>query len=270
MLEVLELLLGDLTWQRVAWSLFEILLVAYLLYQVLLVMQGTRALQILFGLVAIIILFFASKEEYLNLPTLNWLLDKFISGFFILVVVLFQSDIRRGLASLGRSGIFKSFVSPEQHTYLEEVIQACANLASRNVGAIIAIQRTHDLSDYTSKGTRLDAEVSQYLLMAIFLPDRHNPLHDGAVIIQKGRIAAAGCFLPLTLNPRVYKDLGTRHRAAIGLSEEGDAAVIVVSEERGTISVALDGRIARDIDGATLRKVLQGLFGEGGKEARKP
>ena len=157
-------------------------------------------------------------------------------------------------------------MAQERHAYIEEVIQACATLASRRIGAIIAIQRTQDLSEHAAKGTDLDASVSQYVLLSIFVPDHNNPLHDGAVIIQNGRIAAAGCFLPLTLNPRIYKDLGTRHRAAIGLSEEGDSVVIVVSEERGSISVALDGHIARDIDGATLRKVIQGLL-EGEQEA---
>ncbi|MBM4318396.1 MAG: TIGR00159 family protein [Deltaproteobacteria bacterium] len=269
MIETLQALVRDLTPSRMLWSLIEIVVVAYLIYQVLLVLKGTRAIQILAGLLAMFILFFASKEEYFNLPTLNWLLDKFLSGFFLLVVVLFQNDIRRGLAQLGRSRIFRSMAARERHAYIEEVIQACVTMASRHLGAIIAIQRTADLSEYATKGTMIDSLVSQSLLLSIFLPDRNNPLHDGAVIIRNGRLSAAGCFLPLTLNPKVYKDMGTRHRAAIGLSEEGDAVVIVASEERGTISVALDGRIARDIDGATLRKMLQGLL-EGTEDFELP
>ncbi len=269
MIEVFQELLGDLSLERVLWSFLEIFIVTYLIYQVLLVMKGTRAVQIMIGLLAIIILYFVSQEEYLNLPTLNWLLDRFISGFFLLVIVLFQNDIRRGLAQLGRSQVFRAFRVQERHAYIEEVVQACSTLASRNLGAIIAIQRTQDLSEHAAKGTPVDAQISQYLLQSLFVPDPNNTLHDGAVIIQNGRIAAAGCFLPLTLNPRIYKDMGTRHRAAIGLSEEGDAVVVVVSEERGSVSVALDGRIARDIDGATLRKVLQGLL-EGEPKAAAP
>ena len=260
MTEVLHELLGELTAERVGMSAIEIALVTYLIYQVLLVLKGTRALQIMIGLLAVIILYIASQQEYFNLPTLNWLLDRFISGFFLLVIVLFQNDIRRGLAQLGRSRVFRFFKMQECPAYIEELTQACAMLASRSLGAIIAIQRTQDLSEHGVKGISLDAEISQHLLLSIFVPDRNNALHDGAVIIRNGRISAAGCFLPLTLNPRTYKDMGTRHRAAIGLSEEGDAVVIVISEERGSISVALDGRIARDIDGATLRKVLQGLL----------
>lgn len=260
MTEVLHELLGELTAERVGMSAIEIALVTYLIYQVLLVLKGTRALQIMIGLLAVIILYIASQQEYFNLPTLNWLLDRFISGFFLLVIVLFQNDIRRGLAQLGRSRVFRFFKMQERPAYIEELTQACAMLASRSLGAIIAIQRTQDLSEHGVKGISLDAEISQHLLLSIFVPDRNNALHDGAVIIRNGRISAAGCFLPLTLNPRTYKDMGTRHRAAIGLSEEGDAVVIVISEERGSISVALDGRIARDIDGATLRKVLQGLL----------
>jgi len=260
MIESLLTTLRELTVPRVLWSLIEIGIVAYLIYQVLLVLKGTRAVQILAGLLAVILLFFASKEGYFNLPTLNFLLDRFLSGFFLLVVILFQGDIRRGLASLGRSRFFRSMAAPERHTYLEELVQGVTTLAGRHIGAIIAVQRNADLQEFIDKGTKLDALLTQSLLLTLFLPDRNNPLHDGAAILRGGRIAAAGCFLPLTLNPKIYKDMGTRHRAAIGLSEEGDAVVIVVSEERGTISLALDGRIARDIDAATLRKVLQGLL----------
>jgi len=143
---------------------------------------------------------------------------------------------------------------------VEELVKAVTHLASRRVGALIVLQHEVGLNEYIDVGTRLDARVSRELVTSIFLPD--SPIHDGALIVQNGRITAAGCFLPLTANPNVSKTLGTRHRAAIGLTEETDAVVIVVSEEDGAISLAREGKITRDVDGATLRTTLQRLLAE--------
>lgn len=260
MLDVLVRLLGSEAVAFVLVATVDIVIVAYVIYRVLLLIKGTRAIQMLIGLMLIIVAFFASKEEYLDLVTLNWMLDKFISYFILIVVVIFQNDIRRGLAQVGRSRIFTGLSRVEESRFFEAVTKACSTLAARRIGAILAIQRQADLSEFAEKGTPLDAQVTSEILLSIFLPDHQNPLHDGAVVVQGGRITAAGCFLPLSMNPRLDKTLGTRHRAGVGLTEETDAVVLVVSEERGAISVAMDGKVTRDIDPATLRKVLQTVF----------
>jgi len=264
-IELLASLTGSETWAVAIVAAVDILIVAFVIYRVLLLIKGTRAIQMLIGLMLIIVFFFASKEEYLDLATLNWVLDKFISYFIIIVVVIFQHDIRRGLAQVGRSPVFAGLSHVEESQFFEELTRACTTLSQRKIGAIIAIQRQGELDEFVEKGTELDARVTHELLRSIFIPTHQNPLHDGAVIIQGGRITAAGCFLPLSMNPRLDKALGTRHRAGIGLTEETDAVVLVVSEERGAISVCLEGSITRNIDPATLRKVLQSIFRPPGK-----
>ncbi len=260
MIEALATLLGSEMWATALVATLDVGVVAYVIYRVLKLIRGTRAIQMLLGVVLMIVAYSISKEEYLDLPTLNWVLDKFISYFIVLVVVIFQDDIRRGLAQVGRARMFAGLSYGEETQFFDELTKACTALAHRNVGAIIAIQRLADLREYTEKGTPLDAKVSRELLAAIFLPSHQNPLHDGAVVIQGGRVTAAGCFLPLSNNPRLDRALGTRHRAAVGLTEEADAVVLVVSEERGAISICLDGRITRDVDPTTLRKLLQSVF----------
>ncbi|MBA2662154.1 MAG: TIGR00159 family protein [Bradymonadaceae bacterium] len=248
------------TWQETFLVLLDMAIVFFVIYRILLLIKGTRAVQMLVGLVLVLVFFFLSQEDYLHLATTNWFIDMFIANFIVIIVIIFQSDIRRALAQVGRAPLFSGSGSFEETSVLEEVVKASVMLASRKLGALIAIEREADLSHYTEEGIKLDSFVSKDVLFTLFLPEHQNPLHDGAVIIQKGRISAAGCFLPLTINPRVEKTLGTRHRAAIGLSEDTDSAIVVVSEETGTISVAYDGELYRDLDANALRAILQKIY----------
>ncbi len=249
----------DTGWQ-VMFTLLDLVIVYYVIYRILLLIKGTRALQMLIGLVAILILFFLSQEEYLHLTTTHWVIDIFMANLIIIVVIIFQEDIRRALAQFGSTTLMGGRRGFEETSVLEEVIKACVMLSNRKVGALIAIEREADLSHYVQEGLEVDAVASKDMLFTIFLPEHQNPLHDGAVIVRKGRIAAAGTFLPLTINPRVEKSLGTRHRAAIGLTEDTDAAVAVVSEETGRISVAHDGELFKDLDANEMRAFLQRVY----------
>ncbi|NUN12676.1 MAG: TIGR00159 family protein [Myxococcales bacterium] len=251
---------ADWLWEPVR-VVIDVTIVSYLVYRTLLLIKGTRAIRMLAGIVILILLFFVSKDEYFDLPTLNWVLDKFIASFIILIIVVFQDDIRRALSQVGKKPIVGGGQNVDTDTLQEEVVRAVTALSAQRLGAIIAIERSADLSSYTEEGVPIDGRVSRELLFSIFLTSHQNPLHDGAVMIQKGRIAYAGCFLPLTVNPKVDRELGTRHRAAIGLSEETDAVVLVVSEESGAISLALHGELMRDFDAQSLRRVLNDSFG---------
>ncbi len=249
----------DSGWQTF-FVFLDLAIVFYVIYRVLLLIKGTRALQMLFGLVFIVIFFFLSQEDYLHLTTTHWVVDIFMANLIIIVVIIFQEDIRRALAQFGRTPVIGGRRAFEDTSVLEEVIKACVMLSNRQVGALIAIEREADLSHYVEEGIEVDAVASKDMLFTIFLPEHQNPLHDGAVIIRKGRIAAAGSFLPLTINPRVEKSLGTRHRAAIGVTEDTDAAVAVVSEETGRISVAHDGELYTDLDANEMRAFLQRIY----------
>jgi len=253
-------------------AFFDIAIVSYLIYRVLLLIRGTKAFPILLGLVLVTISFFVSKDEYLGLSTLNWVLEKFIAAFILVVIVIFQDDIRRGLAEVGRSRLFRTVEGAEEAHSIEEIVKACVSMSQRKIGALIAIQREGDLSLYADEGIKIEARLSQELLFGLFNPANANPTHDGAVVVQSGRITAAGCFLPLTANPRVSKKFGTRHRAAIGLSEEADAVICVVSEETGVISVVFQEQITRNLDANSLRERLQRLltFAEKGDDPDKP
>jgi diadenylate cyclase len=233
----------------------DIGIIAFFIYRIIDLIRGTRAVQMLFGLLVVFIAFLSSK--YFDLYALNWVLDNFLGSILLVIVVIFQDDIRRALTQVGTRPFFGS-ESGLGGQDLEEIIRAAVSLASKRIGALIVLQRDVGLNDYVEVGTRLDARVSKELITSIFLP--LSPIHDGALIIHKGRIIAAGCFLPLTTNPHVSKTLGTRHRAAIGLTEETDAVVIVISEEEGAISMVREGRITRDVDAATLRSTLLRLL----------
>src|SRR5216684_5513981 len=222
----------------------DILIIAFFIYRIIDLIRGTRAVQMLIGLAVVFLTFLSS--QYFELYTLNWVLDNFLSSILLVIVVLFQNDIRRALTEVGRGSLFGVGEQAAYGPVLEEVTKAALALAGKRVGALIVLEREIGLNEYIEVGTRLEARVSKELLCSIFPPVA--PLHDGAVVIQRGRIAAAGCFLPLTTNPNVSKVLGTRHRAAIGLTEETDAVVVVVSEEEGTISLVREGRITRDVD----------------------
>ncbi len=236
----------------------DILIVYYVIYRTLLLIKGTRAAQMLIGIVLVGAGFFAAK--LLELTTLSWLLDNLINYSIIFFIVIFQHDIRRGLMRVGQNLFI--YARPYEQTFVfEEVIKATERLATNRVGALIVLERDADLVDYLNEpGVEMDSKVSEELLVSLFLPDSENKLHDGAVIIKNLRIAQAGAVLPLSANARLDKALGTRHRAAIGVTEETDAVVVVVSEERGSISLCFGGNIARDLDSPTLRKALLGLF----------
>ena len=235
-------------------------IVYYVIYRVLLLIKGTRAVPMLIGLLALIVLYFLSQDAFLGLPTFNWLLEKFIGSLFLIIVVVFQADIRRALVAFGGAQFFSNFRSASEAQVLDELVKVCVQLAGQRIGALIIIERDANLDAYMEESVKLDARVSKELLHAVFVPERQNPLHDGAVVVRSGRVAAAGVFLPMSVNPQNDRALGTRHRAALGLSEETDAVVLVVSEERGTVSVALDGRLERDLSGQALRDRLTELL----------
>jgi diadenylate cyclase len=238
------------------WDLVDILVVSILIYQVLLLIRGTRAVQMALGGGVLMGLFYWSQWGHLE--TVNWLIRNLFGYLVFAVIVLFQSDIRRALAHLGRAPFFRYFAKPESAAEsIEELVVAATMLSSRRIGAIIALERQIGLRNYIEGGIPLDAVLTYDLLVSIFQPTA--PLHDGAVIVQDDKVAAAACFLPLTVNPKLSKELGSRHRAAIGLTEENDAIAIVVSEETGSISLVADGQIERGLDVDELRAHLRSL-----------
>lgn len=240
-------------------DLIDILIVAGIIYYIIRLIRGTRAIQLVKGLVLLIIVFMAS--EWLNLNTLHYLLSSAVQVGLFAVVVIFQPELRNMLEHIGRIkiGNIIDIGSSDNDTesterMIKSVVRTACNLSATKTGALIVIERDTRLGDYTRTGTPIDAIVSGSLLENIFV---HNtPLHDGAVIISKNRIAAACCLLPLTANPTLSRDLGTRHRAAIGLSECTDAVIIVVSEETGKISLALNGTLTRNLSEVTLTNAL--------------
>jgi uncharacterized protein (TIGR00159 family) len=236
----------------------DIAIVAFGIYWLLLLIRGTRAVQILVGLMLLAGASLASRA--FELGTLQWILDNFLSSAVLIIIVLFQADIRRALARVGR-GVFPAVSRREESQILEEVVRAAQSLAELGAGALIVLERETRLDDLVEAGVAVDAAVTKDLLNAIFMPS--SPLHDGAVVIQAGRIAWAGCVLPLTLREGLPDGLGTRHRAAIGITEESDAVVVVVSEETSTISVVFGGELIRDLDGPRLRELLREILSGG-------
>lgn len=243
----------------IGWAdLLDIALVSFLLYELLLLIRGTRAVQMALSGGFLLVLYFLS--QWLQLETVNWVIRNLAAYVVFAIIVLFQADIRRALAHFGRAPFFRYFERTEHaDETIEELVTAATNLAARRTGAIIVLERQIGLRNYIEGGIPLDAMITYDLLSSIFQPG--SPLHDGAVIIQGDRIAAAACFLPLSVNPRVSRDLGTRHRAALGITEENDAIAVVVSEETGTISLAIDGDFERGFDGEQLRSRLATLLG---------
>ncbi len=256
------------SWREWISTVLDIVLVAFLIYQMLVLIRGTRAMRMLLGIVVLIGMYFLSRDEYLALPTLHWLLDQFMASFLVIVIVIFQEDIRRALSRVGRNPIIRGGWGAGETQVYEDIIRAVTRMARHKVGALIVVQRNADLAPYTQGATRVNADVSVELLWSIFALKGPDTLHDGAVIIQEGRIAYARCWLPLTTNPDLDPDLGTRHRAALGLSELTDAFVIVVSEETGTVSVAVEGQLFRGLDEAALRTQFVRHFGEESAEER--
>ena len=240
------------------WDLLDMAIVSVLIYKVLVLIRWTRAAQMALSGGFIIVLFFVSR--WLELETVNWVIRNLAAYVAFAIIVLFQTDIRRAMAHVGRAPLFRYFERTQStDETVEELVVTAANLASKRIGAIIVIERQIGLRNYSEGGIPLDAIVTHDLMTSIFQPA--SPLHDGAAIIQGDRVSAAACFLPLSVNPRLSRELGTRHRAALGLTEENDAVAIVVSEETGSISLALGGDLQRGISPEALRTRLRSLMG---------
>lgn len=241
-------------------DLVDIAIVAFLLYQLFLMIRETRAVQILQGLA---ILFVAKMlSYYLKLDTIFWILNYAIVGIAVAIPIVFQPELRRALERIGRGGVLGSALSKlgkEDLTRLiDEIAWATTILSQTKTGALIVIERETGLQDFIERGTRVEGEVSSKLLLSIFMPK--SPLHDGAVMIRGNRVASAGSYLPLSDSPFVESGLGTRHRAAVGITEETDAIAVVVSEETGGITVSREGKLLRDLDEDHLKKLLMADF----------
>jgi diadenylate cyclase len=245
----------------------DILVVAMVIYRVVVTFKGTRAVQMLGGVGLLMAATVVSRR--LELFSTSWILENLWSFWVIALVVLFQPELRRALAQVGQGPVlhrvFGSSRAERSHA-VDDVLKAAASLAARRIGALVVFERTTGLRHYAELGVPLDALVSPDLLGSIFLP--YSPLHDGAVFIQGTRVVAAGCFLPLSRNMQLGRALGTRHRAALGISEETDAVAVVVSEETGRISVVAEGQIETPLDGETLRRRLAELMGVGETRAQ--
>lgn len=241
-----------------SWILYvvDVLVVAWVIYRALLVVRGTRAVPMLWGLVLIVLVYFVARST--NLNTLAWLLGNFLSSIVLVVVVIFQDEIRRALTKVGLTRIMFGQQKPVLDKSLEDVALVTQRLAAESTGALIVMQGKIGLDEIVEDAVQLDALVSRKLLISLF--NRSSPLHDGAVVVETGRIKAAGCVLPLSVNPELDPNLGTRHRAALGVSERSDALVIVVSEQTGEISVAREGRLSKNVDVSRLRDILHAAF----------
>jgi diadenylate cyclase len=249
--------LPQLTWLAIV----DIVIVAFVIYQILLFIRGRRAVHVAVGVGLAVALFYFARRS--RLDTVSWLLSAILPFFPLLIIVVFQSEIRRALAHFGQTAFFRDFSKINRNEFTDEILLAVTTLAAKQTGALIVIERDIGLKTYIESGIAIDATLSYDLLVTIFKKDVS--LHDGAVIIQNGRIAAAACFLPLTVKPRLSKELGTRHRAAIGITEETDAVAVVVSEETGLLSFAHDGEIERGLDPETLRLRLREAFERKGR-----
>ncbi|NOY63898.1 MAG: TIGR00159 family protein [Nitrospirae bacterium] len=243
-----------LRWQ----DLLDILIVAFIIYRLLLIIKGTRAVQMLIGLGVLLVVLLIS--DILRLHTLYWIIQSFWAQVVLALIILFQPEIRKALAHMGETPFFQPLASASELKSFDEIVRAAISLASRKIGALIVIEREDSLNDFVEIGTPLDAKVTKEILLSIFHPT--SPIHDGAVIIREERIVAAGCFLPITLRSDLDRSLGTRHRAAIAITEETDAVVIIISEEKGLISIAYEGKLEGPMDMGTLRDVLTSLFTE--------
>ena len=230
----------------------DILIVAFIIYELLQLIRGTHAVQMALGAMVLVIVYWAS--QWFDLETVNWLLRTFLPYVVFGIIVVFQAEIRKVLAHLGKTPLLGAFSAQRTEEMIDEVVLAATTLASQHTGAIVVIEREMGLRTYIETGITLDAVVTYDLLVNVFSPG--TPLHDGAVIVQGNRVAAAACFLPLTVNPELSRQLGSRHRAAIGVTEDTDALAVVVSEETGIISLVSGGRIRRELDARSLKQAL--------------
>ncbi len=243
-------------------DVLDILLVAVLFYRLLILVKGTRSAQMYVGLLVIVLVGILARE--FNLIAVKWIVDSLKTVWLIAFVILFQPELRHALALFGRTRYFRSFLRTDHYGFLGEIVRSVEALAGQRHGALIVLERNTGLRNFVETGTRIDAKVSAELLVTLFSPG--SPLHDGAVIIREDSVVAASCILPLSANPRTPVSLGTRHRAALGLSEETDAAVIVVSEQSGAISIAFRGRLHQALDEGELRSELSRILRIGGEE----
>jgi diadenylate cyclase len=245
--------------QRLSWiAVLDIAIVSYLIYKLLQLIRGSRGFQMVVGTLVLVVFFFAS--QWAELSTVNWLLQKSLAYIGFAVIVLYQQELRKALAQIGQAPLFR-FLNPSSSPgTLDEIAFAVRSLAQRRMGAIVVLERDIGLRGYVEGGILLDAVVNYDLLLSIFNPK--SPLHDGAVIVQGDRIAAAACFLPISINPQLSKELGTRHRAAIGITEDTDAVAVVVSEETGNVSLVEDGVIDFGLEMESFRARLKEAMGK--------
>jgi diadenylate cyclase len=252
-------MLGFLPSLRFA-DVLDILVVAFIIYWILLFIRGTRAVQMLYGLLLMLVMFVLSKK--LGMVTFQWLVGNFLGGLIIILVVIFQSEIRRGLAKMGQARIFGRAPEPPPPNFLDELVQCTFRLAADRTGAILLIEREMGLQEYVEHGKKLDAIFSHELLASIL--SNRSPVHDGAVVIRGDRVAAAGVILPIPAESSVVKTMGTRHRAGWGVSAETDAVSVVISEETGNVTVFHDRELESVGSAMELKDILGKLFSGGG------
>jgi diadenylate cyclase len=250
MIEILELF----DWR----AAIDICAIAFIIYHVILLIRGTRSAQMLTGMLIVAVAFLLSS--IIPLTTVNWVMNKFYSSFIIILIILFQDDIRHVLSRMGKKSFIAGTDNLSSSQILDEITRAAASLATKRIGALIVLERNIILSRYVEIGTMVDSRVSKEILVSIFHPS--SPIHDGAAIIQRGRISAAGCFLPLTRDESLDPNWGTRHRAAIGISQETDAIVVLISEEGASISLVVEGKISRKMEPKELRQALRDLLAD--------
>jgi len=241
---------------RILLELLDMALVSFLFYRVFLLVRGTRAAQMFFGLAVLMVTSIAA--ELLGLNALNWIISNLKTVWVIAFVIIFQPELRRALAAMGQNRLFRNFVRSDESGPIGEIVLAANRMAEQGLGALIVMEREAELRSVEETGTRIESYVTSELLETIFTPP--TPLHDGAVLIRGNQLVAAGCILPLTANPRLAANLGTRHRAALGVTEETDTVVVVVSEETRSVSIAMDGQLKMNVDPAALRSELARLF----------
>ncbi len=237
-------------------DLADIVLVAVLFYRLLILVKGTRSAQMYVGLLVIVLVGIIARE--FDLIAVKWIVDSLKTVWLIAFVILFQPELRHALAQFGRTRYFRSFLRGDHYGVLGEIVRGAEQLAQRRHGGLIVVERNVGLRNFVETGTRIDAKVSAELLVTLFSPG--SPLHDGAVILREDAVVAAACILPLSANPRTAAMFGTRHRAALGLTEETDAAVVVVSEQTGGISVAFRGKLKQQLSEGELRSELARIF----------
>ncbi len=245
-------LFNILRWQDIV----DILIVAYVLYRILLMIRGTRTVQMMLGVFVIAGGYYAAQR--FELYIISWAIRNLLAYLVFAILIIFHPEFRRMLAQVGQNTFFRHFYGIEKSQVIDEIVRSTEWLSSRRIGSLIVIERNVGLKNYVDSGVTVDGEISKELLSSIFISGA--PLHDGAVIIKGNRLVAAACFLPLTLSGNVSKELGTRHRAAIGITEETDAVVVIVSEETGSVSIAVGGEITRHLTSSELKRALRSFL----------